>query len=53
LPIYGSEAILLTDLVFEAPRIQRYKEGATAREVDLDNLEEHHVDTLMRHTRHE
>jgi hypothetical protein len=23
------------------------------RKVDLDNIEEHHVDALMRHTRHE
>jgi hypothetical protein len=53
--VYGSEAVLPTDLAFGAPRIQHYEEGTTeeTRKVDLDSIEEHHVDTLMRHTWHE
>jgi hypothetical protein len=48
--VYGSEAILPTDLAFGAPRIQQYEE---TRKVDLDSIEEHRVVVLMRHTRHE
>jgi hypothetical protein len=50
-----SEAVLLTDLAFGAPRIQQYEEGTTeeTRMVDLDNIEENSVAALMRHTRHE
>jgi hypothetical protein len=53
--VYGSEAILPTDLAFGAPRIQHYKEGTAeeTRKVNLNNIEEHRVATLMRHTRHE
>jgi hypothetical protein len=53
--VYGSEAVLPTDLAFGAPRIQQYEEG-TAEEkckVDLDRIEEHRMAVLMRHTRHE
>jgi transposase InsO family protein len=52
---YGSEAMLLTDLAFGAPRIQHYEEGTKEemRKVDLNNIEEHYVATLMRHTHHE
>jgi hypothetical protein len=50
--VYGSEAVLPTDLAFGAPRIQQYKEGIAeeTRKVDLDNIEEHCVVALMRHT---
>jgi hypothetical protein len=51
----GSEAVLPKNLVFGAPCIQQYEEG-TAEEtckVELDNIEEHYVAALMRHTRHE
>jgi hypothetical protein len=53
--VYGSEAVLPTDLAFGAPCIQQYEEGTTegTRKVDLDNIEEHRVAALMRHTRHE
>jgi hypothetical protein len=53
--VYGSEAVLLTDVAFGAPRIQHYKEGTVEEtcKVDLDSIEEHHVATLMRHTRYE
>jgi hypothetical protein len=40
--VYGSEAILPTDVTFGAPRIQFYEEGEAkqTRCVDLDSLEE-------------
>jgi hypothetical protein len=52
--VYGSEAVLPTDVAFGAPRIQHYEEGTTKEtcKVDLDNIEEHHVAALMRHTRY-
>jgi hypothetical protein len=52
--VYGSEAVLPTDLAFGSPCIQHYEEG-TAEEtckVDLDNIKEHRVAARMRHTRH-
>jgi hypothetical protein len=53
--VYGSEAVLPTDLAFGAPRIQHYEEGTTeeTRKVNLDSIKEHRVAALMRHTRHE
>jgi hypothetical protein len=53
--VYGSKAILHTDVAFGAPRIQHYEEGTAeeTRKVDLDNIEEHRVAALMRHTRYE
>jgi hypothetical protein len=40
--VYGSEAVLPTDLAFSAPRIQHYEEGTTeeTHKVDLDNIEQ-------------
>jgi hypothetical protein len=53
--VYGSEAVLPTDVAFGAPCIQHYKEGMAkeTRKVDIDNIEEHHVAALMRRTRYE
>ena len=53
--VYGSEAILPTDVTFGAPRIQYYDEGEAdkTRQVDLDSLEENRVSVLLRHARHE
>jgi hypothetical protein len=53
--VYGSEAVLPTDVAFGAPRIQHYEEGTVeeTRKVDIDSIEEHHVAALMRHTRYE
>ena len=53
--VYGSEAILPTDVIFGTPRIQHYDEGAAeqTRRVDLDSLEENRVADLMRHAHHE
>jgi transposase InsO family protein len=42
--VYGSEAVLPTNVAFGASRIQHYEEGTT---------EEHRVAALMRHTRYE
>jgi hypothetical protein len=52
--IYGSEAILHTDVTFEAPRIQFYEEGEAeqTRRVDLDSLEEQRLAAIMRQARH-
>jgi hypothetical protein len=49
------EAVLPTDLALGAPCIQQYEEGTTeeTHKVDLDNIEEHHMAALMRHTQHE
>jgi IS30 family transposase len=40
--VYGSEAVLPTDVAFGAPRIQFYEEGEAkqTRRIDLDSLEE-------------
>jgi hypothetical protein len=53
--VYGSEAILPTDVAFGAPRIQHYEEGTIeeTRKVNLDSIEEHRLAALMRHTRYE
>jgi hypothetical protein len=53
--VYGSEAVLPTDVAFGAPRIQHYEEGTAeeTRKVDLDSIEEHRVAALMRHTWYE
>jgi hypothetical protein len=47
--VYGSEAILPTDVAFGAPRIQFYEEGEAeqTRRVDLDSLEEQRLATIM------
>jgi hypothetical protein len=53
--VYGSEAVLPTNVAFGAPCIQHYEEGTAekTRKVDLDSIEEHRVVALMRHTRYE
>jgi hypothetical protein len=47
--VYGSKAVLPTDLVFGAPRIQHYEESAAeeVHKVDIDSIEENRVATLM------
>jgi hypothetical protein len=51
--VYGSEAVLPTDLAFGAPCIQHYEEGTVEEtcKVDLDSIEQHRVAALTRHTR--
>jgi IS30 family transposase len=53
--VYGSEAILPTDVAFGAPRIQLYKEGEAeqTRRIDLDSLEEQRLTAVMRQARHD
>jgi hypothetical protein len=52
--VYGSEAILPTDVAFRAPCIQFYEEGEAeqTRRVDLDSLEEQRLVAVMRQARH-
>jgi hypothetical protein len=53
--VYGLEAILPTDVTFRAPQIQFYEEGEAeqTRRIDLDNLEEQRLTTVMRQARHD
>ena len=43
--VYGSEAILPTDIAFSAPHTQNYDEGEaeTTQRIDLDSVEEHRL----------
>ena len=43
--VYGSEAILSTDIAFGAPHTQNYDEGEaeTTRRTDLDSAKEHRL----------
>jgi hypothetical protein len=52
--VYGSKAVLPTDVAFGAPRIQFYKEGEAeqTRCIDLDSLEEQRLAAVMRQARH-
>jgi hypothetical protein len=52
---YGSEAILPTDVTFEALRIQFYEEGEAeqTRRIDLDSLEEQRLIAVVRQARHD
>jgi hypothetical protein len=52
--VYGSEAVLPTDVAFGAPWIQFYEEGEAeqTRRIDLDSLEEQRLSTVMRQARH-
>jgi hypothetical protein len=53
--VYGSEAIIPTDVTFGAPRIQFYEEGEAeqTRRIDLDSLEEQRLTAVMRQARHD
>ena len=53
--VYGSEAILLTDISFGAPHTQNYDEGEaeTTRQIDLDLAEEHRLTAALQHARYE
>jgi hypothetical protein len=52
--VYGSEAVLPTDVAFRAPRIQFYKEGEAEQthRIDPDSLEEQTLTAVMRQARH-
>jgi hypothetical protein len=51
--VYGSEAVLPTDVTFGAPRIQFYEEGEgeQTRHIYLDSLEEQRLAAVMRQAR--
>jgi hypothetical protein len=53
--LYGSEAVLPTDVTFGAPRIKFYEEGEAeqTRRIDLDSLEEQRLAAVMRQARHD
>jgi hypothetical protein len=53
--VYGSKAVLLSDVAFGAPRIQFYEEGEAeqTRRIDLDSLKEQRLATVMRQARHD
>ena len=53
--VYGSEAILPTDIAFGAPHTQNYNEGKakTTRRMDLDSVEEHRLTAALQHGRYE
>ena len=53
--VYGSEAILPTEIAFGAPHTQNYDEGEaeTTRQIDLDLAEEHHLMAALQHVRYE
>ena len=53
--VYGSEAILPTDIAFGAPHIQNYDQGEaeTTRRTDLDSAEEHRLTAALQQARYE
>jgi hypothetical protein len=53
--VYRSEVVLPTDVAFGAPWIELYEEGEAeqTRRIDLDNLEEQRLTTVMRQACHE
>jgi hypothetical protein len=53
--VYGSEAILPTDVTFDAPRIQFYEEGEAeqTRRIDTDSLLEQRLTAVTRQARHD
>jgi hypothetical protein len=53
--VYGSEAVLPTDVAFGAPRMQFYEEGEVeqTRRIDHDSLEVQRLAAVMRQARHD
>ena len=53
--VYGSEAILLTDIAFGAPHTQNYDEGEakTTWRIDLYSAEEHRLMAALQHSWYE
>jgi hypothetical protein len=47
--VYGSEAILLADIMWKSPRVEMYTEGEAdeARQLELDSVEEAHCSALV------
>ena len=53
--VYGSEAVLPSDIAFGAPRIQNYDENEveSTRCTDIDSAEEHRLTASIPHARYE
>ena len=53
--VYGSEAVLPSDIAFGAPRIQNYdeNEAKATRCTDINSAEEHRLTASIRHARYE
>ena len=53
--VYGSEAILPTDISFGAPHTQNYDEGEAeiTQRTYLDSAEEHRLTAALQHARYE
>ena len=53
--VYGSEAVLPSDIAFSALRIQNYDENEVelTRCTDIDSAEEHRLTASIQHTRYE
>jgi hypothetical protein len=52
--IYGSEAILLADIMWKSPRVEMYNEGEAdeARQLELDSVKEARCTTLVHSARY-
>jgi hypothetical protein len=52
--VYGSEAILLTDIMWKSPRVEMYNEGEVdeARQLELDSIEEARCTALIQLARY-
>jgi hypothetical protein len=52
--VYGSEAILPADVMWESPAVEQYDEGISedSRRVDIDGLEEAHCAALVQSARY-
>jgi hypothetical protein len=52
--VYGSEAILPTDVIWNSPAVEHYDEGVSedSRRVDIDSLEETRCAALVQSTRY-
>jgi hypothetical protein len=54
LPVYGSEAILPADVIWNSPVVEHYDEGVSkdSRRVDIDSLEEARCAALVQSARY-
>jgi hypothetical protein len=52
--VYGSEAILPTDVIWDSPAVEQYNEGVSEdnRRVDIDGLEETRCAVLVQSARY-
>ena len=52
--VYGSKAILPSDLIWNSPRVEQYNEGEAdeTRRLEIDNTEEVKLNTLFQSARY-